>query len=197
MNINSRFRGYLPVVVDVETAGFNAFKDALLEICLVFLDIDEDGNLFQYEDMHFHIKPFAGANIEKEAILFNGIDIESPFRMAVSEAKALDKIFTNIKSKLKKFNCNKAILVGHNAFFDLSFLQAASDRVKMKSPFHKFSTIDTVSLSALCYGETVLAKAIKKSNIQWDVKQAHSAIYDAKKTAELFCKIFNENKFIP
>lgn len=196
MNINERFRGYLPIVVDIETAGFNATTDAFLEICIIFLNIDNLGNFFQYDNMHFHIKPFDGANIDKSAIAFNGIDIDNPFRMAVTERQALNEISVKITQELKKLHCTKAILVGHNAFFDLSFLNAATARVKIKNPFHKFSTIDTVTLSALCYGETVLAKAINKAQITWDVKKAHSAIYDAKKTAELFCKILNDNKSI-
>ncbi|HAV68246.1 MAG TPA: ribonuclease T, partial [Alcanivorax sp.] len=35
-----RFRGFLPVVVDVETGGFDARNDALLEIAAVLLDMD-------------------------------------------------------------------------------------------------------------------------------------------------------------
>lgn len=159
MNINERIRGYLPIVIDVETAGFDAINDALLEICVIFLDINSLGNFFKYDSMHFHIKPFEGANIDLSAIAFNGIDIDNPFRMAVTEKKVLSEIFARVKKELKKFNCTKAILVGHNAFFDLNFLNSAAERVKIKSPFHKFSTIDTVTLSALCYGETVLAKS--------------------------------------
>ena len=195
MKLKERIRGYLPVVVDVETAGFDNSKDALLEICAVLLDIDESGKFFQTETIHFHIEPFRGANINAASLDFNGIDIYSSFRMAVSEKQALKEIFAKINNELNKKECTKAILVGHNAFFDLGFLNAATKRVKIKSPFHQFSTLDTVTLSALYYGETVLAKAIAKAGIEWRESEAHSALYDTIKTSELFCKILNEKKF--
>lgn len=191
MQLKDRIRGYLPVVIDVETAGFDETKDALLEICAIILDIDESGKFVQTELLHFHIKPFKGANLDPAALKFNGIDVDNPFRLAVSEKQALSEIFTQIQAELEEKSCSRAILVGHNAFFDLGFLKAASERVKIKSPFHQFSTLDTVSLSALCYGETVLAKAIIKAGIEWDDQEAHSALYDTQKTAELFCEIFN------
>jgi ribonuclease T len=195
MQLKERIRGYLPVVIDVETAGFNDSKDALLEICAIILDIDESGKFVQTEPMHFHVKPFQGANLEPSALKFNGIDVNNPFRMAVSEKQALSEIFTKVKTELSEQECTRAILIGHNAFFDLGFLKAATERVKIKSPFHQFSTLDTVTLSALYYGETVLAKAMVKAGIEWDDSQAHSALYDTQKTAELFCKIFNEQEF--
>jgi len=195
MQLKERIRGYLPVVIDVETAGFNESKDALLEICAIILDIDEAGKFVQTEPIHFHIEPFQGANLEPSALKFNGIDVNNPFRMAVSEKQALNEIFTKVKAELNEKECTRAILIGHNAFFDLGFLKAATERVKIKSPFHQFSTLDTVTLSALYYGETVLAKAMVKAGIEWDDSQAHSALYDTQKTAELFCKIFNEQEF--
>jgi len=191
MLIKDRIKGYLPVVVDIETAGFNAKKDAVLEICAVIIGINDSGLFFQKEVIHHHITPFEGANIEEDAIKFNGIDINNPFRMAISELDAIRNINQRIKSEIKDQDCTRAILIGHNAFFDLNFILAAAKRTKIKLPFHQFSTIDTVSLSALCFSETVLAKAIKKAEIEWDDSQAHSALYDAKKTAELFCLIFN------
>ena len=191
MLIKDRIRGYLPVVVDIETAGFNEKKDAVLEICAVIIGINDSGDFFQKEVIHHNITPFEGANIEEDAIKFNGIDINNPFRMAISELDAIRNINQRIKSEIKEEECTRAILVGHNASFDLNFILAAAKRTKIKLPFHQFSTIDTVSLSSIYYGETVLAKAIKKAKIEWDDAQAHSALYDAKKTAELFCLMFN------
>lgn len=195
MLIKERIRGYLPVVVDIETAGFNAQTDAMLEICAVVIDIDEQGVFYQQDPLHFHVTPFEGANIEDSAIKFNGIDINNPFRQAVSEKEALDQIFRQVKAQIKQTDCTRAILVGHNAFFDLGFLYAASERAKLKNPFHQFSTIDTVSLSALYHGETVLAKALAQAGIEFDNAQAHSALYDTQKTAELFCQIFNTQQY--
>jgi len=191
MALKDRIRGYLPVVIDVETAGFNENTDALLEICAIILGLDVDGNFFPKKTLHFHIEPFKGANIEPSALKFNGIEIDNPFRLAVSEKAALSEIFKSVSDDLIIEECTRAILVGHNAFFDLGFVKAATARSKLKSPFHQFSTLDTVSLSALYCGETVLAKAVTKVGIDWDNDQAHSALYDTKKTAELFCHIFN------
>lgn len=195
MKLKDRIRGYLPVVIDVETSGFNEQTDALLEICAIILGMDEEGSFFAKTTLHYHVEPFKGANIEASAIKFNGIDIDNPFRLAVPEKKALSEIFDHINEELETEECSRAILVGHNAFFDLGFVKAATLRAKLKSPFHQFSTIDTVSLSALCCGETVLAKAISKMDIEWDNNEAHSALYDTQKTSELFCQIFNSHKF--
>jgi ribonuclease T len=195
MKLKDRIRGYLPVVIDVETSGFNEQTDALLEICAIILGMDEEGSFFAKTTLHYHVEPFKGANIEASAIKFNGIDIDNPFRLAVSEKKALSEIFDHINEELETEECSRAILVGHNAFFDLGFVKAATLRANLKSPFHQFSTIDTVSLSALCCGETVLAKAISKMDIEWDNNEAHSALYDTQKTSELFCQIFNSHKF--
>ena len=195
MKLKDRIRGYLPVVIDVETSGFNEQTDALLEICAIILGMDEEGSFFAKTTLHYHVEPFKGANIEASAIKFNGIDIDNPFRLAVPEKKALSEIFDHINEELETEECSRAILVGHNAFFDLGFVKAATLRANLKSPFHQFSTIDTVSLSALCCGETVLAKVISKMDIEWDNNEAHSALYDTQKTSELFCQIFNSHKF--
>ncbi len=188
-----RFRGYLPVVVDVETGGFNADTDALLEIAAVTIRMDEKGMLHQAETHACHIEPFPGANLDPEALAFNGIDPAHPFRLALSEKEALQKIFQPVRRAIKESGCKRAILVGHNSFFDLGFLNAAVERAGIKrNPFHPFSTFDTVALAGLAYGQTVLARAAEAAGIDWDGKEAHSAIYDTEKTAELFCAIVNQ-----
>jgi len=190
--IARRFRGFLPIVVDVETAGFNSNTDALLEIAAVIICMDDDGLIQPAETHACHVEPFPGANLDPRALAFNGIDPEHPFRMALTEGKALEKIFTPIRKAVKASQCNRAILVGHNAGFDLGFINAAVERTKLKrNPFHPFSTFDTVSFSALAYGQTVLARSAEAAGMDWDEREAHSAIYDAEKTAELFCHIVN------
>jgi ribonuclease T len=186
-----RVRGFLPVVVDVETGGFNCNTDALLEIAAVILDVDEHGLMRPGETVHAHVQPFAGANIEKAAKDFLGYDPFSQLRLAIDEKTALEAIFAPINKRIKETGCTRAILCGHNAFFDLSFVKAAADRHKLKSPFHQFSTLDSVTLGALVYGQTVLAKTAMFSGMPWDNDQAHSALYDTQKTADLFCSIFN------
>lgn len=193
--IAKRFRGFLPVVVDIETAGFNQQTDAILEIAAVTLKMDDTGNLSLGETIHAHVQPFEGANLDPKALAFNGIDPDHPFRDALEERKALQEVFGPIRQAVKLSECNRAILVGHNAFFDLGFINAAVERTSFKrNPFHPFSTLDTVSLSALAYGQTVLSKSAAAAGLEWDNNQAHSAVYDAEQTARLFCIIMNNNK---
>lgn len=190
--LRHRFRGYLPVIIDVETGGFNAATDALLEIAAVTVRMDEDGSLWPDQIAHHHVEPFEGANLEKAALEFTGIDPFHPFRNSVTEEEALEDIFKMIRRSIKELNCTRAILVGHNAFFDQGFINAAVKRTSLKrNPFHPFSCFDTATLSGLAYGQTVLAKACELAGIEFNVKDAHSAVYDATKTAELFCKIVN------
>jgi ribonuclease T len=190
--ISERFRGYLPVIVDVETAGFNHNTDALLEVAAVMIDMDSDGLLYSRDSVQVNVAPFEGANLEAAALEFTGIDPFAPERMAVSEREALDKVFKPIRRAVKASGCKRAILVGHNAAFDISFVNAAVHRTQHKrNPFHPFSTFDTATLAGLAFGQTVLAKACQAAAIAFDNREAHSALYDAEKTAELFCYIVN------
>jgi len=192
-----RFRGFLPVVVDVETGGFNEVTDALLQIAAVLLDIDDEGKLYCSETVSCHVNPFEGANLDPKSMEVNGIDVEHPFRLALDEKQALPKIFKPVRNAIKYHGCSKAILVGHNAHFDLKFVNAAAVRAGIKrNPFHPFSTFDTVTLAGLAYGQTVLARSIRSAGLEWDSSEAHSAIYDAEMTAALFCKIVNDFGFL-
>lgn len=190
--INQRFRSFLPVVIDIETGGTNPETDALLEIAAIIIEMDQDGKLLPTKLINDHIIPFRGANIDSKALEVNQIDPDHPFRFAISEKEALSKLFTIISKYVQKNDCQKGVLVGHNAWFDLYFLKVASKRNNLEMPLHEFTSLDTATLSAACFGQTVLAKALTAAKISFDHKEAHSAIYDAKKTAELFCKIINE-----
>ncbi|MDX1512696.1 MAG: ribonuclease T [Gammaproteobacteria bacterium] len=188
----SRFRGFLPVVVDVETGGFNAETDALLEIAAVTLRIDEDGRWHPHETHACHVEAFPGSRLDPAALEFNRIDPDHPLRFAVPEREALKKIFTPVRQAVKDAGCTRAILVGHNPSFDLGFINAAVTRTNFKrNPFHPFSTFDTATLGGLAFGQTVLSRAVKAAGIDWDERDAHSAIYDAEQTAALFCRIVN------
>tara|TARA_B110000014_G_C20016303_1_gene527078 strand:+ start:210 stop:941 length:732 start_codon:yes stop_codon:yes gene_type:complete len=189
-----RFRGYFPVVIDVETAGFNAQTDALLEIAASTLILDEVTGLFSLDEtIQFNVNPFEGANLEKAALEFTGIDPTNPLRGAVDEEFALKETFKLVRKKMKAAGCQRAIIVAHNAAFDLGFLNAATLRSKIKrSPFHSFVSFDTTTLAGLALGQTVLAKACEAANIDFNNSEAHSALYDTEKTAELFCFIVNK-----
>ena len=194
--MSRRFRGFLPVVVDVETGGFNETTDALLQIAAVLIDFDQQGRLYCRETVSCHVTPFEGANLDPKSMEVNGIDVDHPFRLAMDEKQALPKIFKAVREAIKSHSCSKAILVGHNAHFDLKFINAAASRSGIKrNPFHPFSTFDTVSLAGLAYGQTVLARSVQSAGMEWDSNEAHSAVYDAEMTAMLFCKIVNETPF--
>lgn len=190
-----RFRGFLPVVIDVETGGFNARTDALLEIAMVTLKMDDEGLLHPDQTLAANIHPFDGANLEQEALDFTGIDPFDPEREAEFEIDVLSSMFQVVRREIKQYGCNRAVLVGHNAHFDHGFLRAAVDRNDIKrDPFHPFSSFDTASISAIALGQTVLAKSCITAGIEFDNHAAHSAAYDTMKTAELFCFIVNRYK---
>lgn len=189
----ARFRGYLPVIVDVETGGFDSRRDALLEIAAVTLRMDDSGLLVPEPVVANAVLPFAGANIEAASLAFTGIDLNDPERHPVSEHEALTRIFQQVRLRMREEDCTRAILVGHNAFFDMGFLRAAIERCAIKrDPFHPFSCFDTVSLAGLACGQTVLARACEAMGITFENAKAHSAAYDAERTAELFCDIVNK-----
>jgi ribonuclease T len=194
----SRFRGFLPVVIDVECGGFNPNTDALLEIAAVLIEIQEDGTLKPGENWRYHVQPFPGANMEAASLAITGIDPYHPLRPAIPEKEALTRIFQEVRRAMKDNDCTRAILVGHNASFDLNFLNAAVERSKIKrNPFHPFSSFDTATLAGVAYGQTVLGKALQAAGIEWDADEAHSASYDAMRTAELFCRVCNRFALAP
>jgi ribonuclease T len=187
-----RFRGFLPVVVDVETGGFNNATDALLEVAAVLIDMDDNGVLRRGVTHSFHVAPFNGARLDPASLAVTGIDPWHPLRPAIPERDALQRIFREVRHAVRSYNCRRAILVGHNAAFDLGFLNAAVARAEIKrNPFHPFSCFDTVSLAGAALGQTVLAKAATVAGFDWDSSSAHSASYDAERTADIFCHVAN------
>lgn len=190
-----RFRGFLPVVVDVETGGFDSERHALLEIAAIVVRMDEAGWLHPEPPVSTHVEPFAGSQLDPRSLEITGIDPTHPLRLALPEKEALEHIFRPVRAAMKAAECQRAILVGHNAAFDLGFLNAAIRRIDHKrSPFHPFSCFDTVTLGGLAYGQTVLSRAVEASGRTWDAREAHSAVYDCERTAELFCDVVNRWK---
>lgn len=195
--IKDRFRGFLPVVVDVETGGFNASTDALLEIAACILRYDDFGRLKIAETLSYEVAPFAGSNIDPRALEFTGIELDSAERKALPEREALKQLCAPVRAEVKATGCQRAILVGHNASFDLGFLNAAAERTNFRrNPFHPFSSFDTATLGGLAFGQTVLSRAVEAAGLEWDASQAHSAEYDTVKTAELFCAVVNRWKIL-
>ena len=192
-HIGNRFRGFLPVVVDVETGGFDAATHALLEIAAVLVEFAADGRLQRGRTLWHHVQPFEGARVDAASLAVNGIDPWHPLRPAIPEHDALARIFREIRSSVREQECTRAILVGHNSAFDLAFVNAAAARAGIKrNPFHPFSSFDTATLAGVAYGQTVLSRALVAAGMEWDAAAAHSAAYDAERTADLFCAICNE-----
>jgi ribonuclease T len=191
--IGKRFRGFLPVVVDVETGGFNPATDALLEIAAVVIGIEPDGTLVRGRTYRHHVRPFEGARMDPASLAVNGIDPWHPLRPAVTENEAMAAVFKEVRFRVREHECTRAILVGHNSSFDLAFVNAAAARAGIKrNPFHPFSSFDTATLAGVAYGQTVLSRAAIAAGLDWDPDSAHSASYDAERTADLFCAICNE-----
>ena len=194
MILKERFRKYLPVVVVIETGGFDPLNNAILEIAITLIE-EIDGQLEVGDTFRYHIEPYEGLAIEKESLEFTKIDLNHPLRIAVSEKEALTDLFKIINKARNKYECSRAILVGHNAHFDSSFINESVKRNGIKkSPFHPFSVLDTVSLGVLATNQTVLARVCDSLQIDYDSKQAHSAAYDSDVTAKVFCKVVNEYK---
>lgn len=188
----NRFRGFLPIAVDIESGGFNAKTDALLEIAAVLIEPKPDGTLARGETIRYHVKPFEGANMDPASLAITGIDPYHPLRPAIDERDALQRVFREARRAIREHGCTRAILVGHNASFDLAFLNEAIARTNIKrNPFHPFSSFDTATLCGVAYGQTVLSRAVQAAGLTWDESSAHSAAYDAEIAADLFCDVVN------
>ncbi|MEJ6077672.1 ribonuclease T [Vibrio sp. 1-Bac 57] len=191
----ARFRGYYPVIIDIETSGLDPHCHAILEIAAIFPEMDEQGYLNSVDKIHFHVMPFEGAELDPKALSFTGIDPFNPLRNAVDEREALTEIFKKVRKYQKLNDCNRAIIVAHNASFDQGFINKATDRCKLKRvPFHPFASFDTASMAGLTLGQTVLAKACAEAGVDYNNKEAHSALYDTEVTAELFYYMVNRYK---
>ncbi len=97
-----------------------------------------------------------------------------------------------VRRAIRENGCSRAILVGHNAHFDLGFMNEAVQRAGIRrNPFHPFSCFDTATLCGVAFGQTVLSRAVRAAGIEFDEAAAHSAGYDAEVTADVFCVIVN------
>ena len=193
--MKDRFRGYLPVILDLETGGFDSRCNPILELACAFVSM-ESGQLQICEEFCWAVSPFSGAIIEESSLKITGINLDDPDRIQIEEKAAINSLFKLTRKKIKSEECTRAIMVAHNASFDQGFLHAACDRTGIKrNPFHPFSTIDTVSLAAIAFGHTVLSESCGRAGLEFDESKAHQAAYDANRTAALFCKIVNESNF--
>ncbi len=194
--MGTRFRGYLPVVVDLETSGFDADRHAILEMAVVTVAFTGGGLAIQ-DRWARAVTPYPGSEMDPASLKITGIDPADPHRGDVEEAKAFREMFRIVRRAMKASGCHRAILVAHNAAFDQQFMQRAYLRNGLnRSPFHPFSVIDTASLAAVAFGHTVLSESCRRAGIPFDAGSAHNALYDAEKTAALFCEIVNRWKTV-
>jgi ribonuclease T len=189
--LNNIFGKYYPIVIDCETSGLDPDRHAILEVAYACLDL-EHGRLRVGSSETFHVEPFENAQFDPKSMEIHQIDHSHPLRFAEPEAIILKNLATFILEKAKKAGYRRAILVGHNAWFDLAFINKAYQRHNLKSPFHQFTTCDTATLSGFFLKETVLAKALYKAHISYNPKEAHGALYDVEQTAKLVCYLWNK-----
>ncbi|NKB99733.1 MAG: ribonuclease T [Pseudomonadales bacterium] len=191
MELKERFRGYLPVVIDFETGGFDADQNPLLEVACSFLGW-RDTHLFVSETHSWDVEPYPGLTIDPASLKVTGIDLDSRSDSVADEKVVMSEFFKLVRSQMKAVGCHRAVMVAHNAAFDAGFLSAVLKRQNMKrNPFHPFTTIDTATLGAVAFGHTVLSEICQRAGIEFDRDLAHSAKYDAERTAQVFCEIVN------
>lgn len=191
MEMANRFRGFLPVVIDIETGGFDAGSHAVLELGAISLNWHHDRLIIE-DRWVWSVEPFPGGLLDPASLKITGIDPTDPARGAVSEIEMLRDLFSKVRQNLRRHNCQRAIMVAHNAAFDQQFMHTMVERTSVKrDPFHPFTFIDTASLAAVTYGHTVLSEVCKRAGIEFDSERAHGALYDAERTADVFCHIVN------
>ena len=154
--------------------------------------MDAEGKLARGATHNFHVSPSRAAASIRCRLRSPASTRDHPLRPALPERDALQRVFREIRHRVRDYSCRRAILVGHNAAFDLGFLNAAVARAEVKrNPFHPFSCFDTATLAGAALGQTVLAKAVRVAGFEWDPGSAHSARYDAERSADLFCLVCN------
>ena len=126
--IKERFRKYLPVVVDLETGGFDPKTNAILEIAATLIVKNEGTQLLDVgKTYRYHIEPYEGLVVEQESLDFTKINLNHPLRNAIAEKDALDELFKIINTERTANGCSRAILIGHNAHFCLLYTSDAAD----------------------------------------------------------------------
>ena len=114
-SLANRFRGFLPVVIDVETGGFEASQHALLEIAAVTLEMNDEGQLCRQETVSAAVLPHPDLVVEQSALDFTGIDLNDPGRQAIPEKEALRQVFEKVRLGVRENDCTRAVVVAHNA----------------------------------------------------------------------------------
>lgn len=157
------------VVFDIETTGFSPVHDRIIEIGAVKVEkgeIKERFSSFVNPDVPIPLE------IEKLTGIHDGMVVDAPM----------------IEEALPHFLefCQDAVLVAHNASFDMSFIIENTHRLGMKK---EFTYVDTVGIARLLLPHQAKHKldAVAKT-LGISLENHHRAVDDAEATAEIFLK---------
>ena len=157
------------VVFDIETTGFSATADRIIEIGAVKVRAGE-------------ITDYYSTFVNPEVpIPFEITKLTSITDEMVMEAPTIDKVLPEFLEFV-----GDAALVAHNAGFDVGFIKENAKRLGLN---HKYTYLDTVALARVLLptlGKFKLNIVAKALNIS--LENHHRAVDDAKATAEIFVK---------
>ena len=92
MELSERFRGYLPVVLDLETGGFDHQVNPILELACCFVQMQDDRLSIKGQES-WNVQPVDGMVVEPASLKVTGIDLDDPHRDAMDEASVLKDFF--------------------------------------------------------------------------------------------------------
>ena len=188
--MQNRFRGFMPVVIDVECGGFIPYR-CTVGNCRSVVGDSGDGSLAAWGNWRYHVQPFP-APTSNGVTRCDGLSILFTRYAQRFQRRSAHAIVQEISQAMKDNDCTRAILVGHNACFDLNFLNAAVARTEIKrNPFHPFSSFDTATLAGVAFGQTGYRSRFKRPESLGIRTNAFGA-YDAQQTADCFARSANE-----
>ena len=167
----SMLRDLCYVVFDSETTGLSPVKDDVLQLGAVRI---VNGKIVETERFDALVNP--GRPIPAASTKVHGI----------SDAMVRDaQPFSEVSRQFHKF-AKGAVIIAHNAPFDMAFLHRISKRTGQN---FDHPVLDTVHLSAIVFGgsaEHTLDALCARLDIRIPEDLRHTAIGDAQATAEVF-----------
>ncbi|WP_369824892.1 PolC-type DNA polymerase III [Sporosarcina sp. P13] len=162
------------VVFDVETTGLSAVYDTIIELAAVRVRNGEIIDRFER---------FANPHHPLSSVTTNLTGITDDM---VKDAPEVSEVMEEFVEFI-----GDAVLIAHNASFDMGFFYASCKRAKIDVP--AYPVIDTLELSRFLYPELRnhrLNTLAKKFDIE--LTQHHRAIYDTEATAYLFLRLLTD-----
>lgn len=178
---------------DVESGGLDDSKHSLLRIGLV---IWKNGIILDKLEIFIKSDNYC---YDEESMKINKIDLNWLTINGISEQQAIEEINSFVN---KYFPNSKALLGGHNIYFDIAFLKRLYRENSISfSSYFEHRTIDTCSIMKYLYFCDKLPKqvqsltsACKYFNFEIDDNERHGALYDAEITSEVFTKLLELNR---